>query len=177
MTLATMVSSWLMAGGEAAATADMKQVERPFVPSKELSAADFVLIDMLNSAGHEDVCYCVCDPAVTDSPIIFASSGFCDFTGYTSPEIEGRNCRFLQGKETAAEDIARIRKALEGYAQGASSEPISVNLLNYRKDGTSFCNEFFLAPLRDSSKKLQYLIGVQCPVSHLGPGQAPSNAG
>ena len=46
-----------------------------------------------------------------------------------------------------------------------------------RKDGSSFNNEFFLAPLFDDNEKLQYFVGIQCSVKRLGPGQAPENVG
>jgi PAS domain S-box-containing protein len=106
---------------------------------------------MLNSQGHEHVAFCICDPDKADLPIIFSSEGFCEFTGYRRDEIEGRNCRFLQGKETQAEDVDRIRKAVQ------QQDATCVNLLNYRKDGTPFVNEFFLSPLRSSDNKVVYV--------------------
>lgn len=172
MTLVQALSSWLNAN-----PSSPKPAQRQFVSEKNLCEPDQILVDMLNSPGHESVCYCVCDPSLTDCPIIFSSDGFCTFTGYNFKEIEGRNCRFLQGHDTCADDVSKIRATIQSYENGTSSDPVSVNLLNYRKDGTAFCNEFFLAPLRDESKQLQYLIGVQCPVKTLGPGQAPNNAG
>lgn len=145
---------------------------RQFTPSKELLEKDQMLIDMLNSHGHENVCFCVCDPDLQDTPIIFASDGFCAFTGYTHDEIEGQNCRFLQGAETAEEDIDNIRKAIKNETEA------NVCLLNYRKDGTKFINQFFLSPLHSSkTKKTEYFIGVQCSVANQGPGQMPANPG
>ena len=41
--------------------------------------------------------YVITDPALPDNPIIFASKGFCELTGYSLENILGRNCRFLQG--------------------------------------------------------------------------------
>jgi hypothetical protein len=199
--LTAMITSWLrmLRPTETDKQPDQPKPQRPFVPTKDLCETDLILLDMLNSAGrHEqEICYCISDPDAPDCPITFASDGFCGYTGYSAIEIEGQNCRFLQGPDTDANDVTRIREAVARYTKttnastesGASrwsasspqdallQDPVSVNLLNYRKDGTSFCNEFFLAPLRDSNKKLQYLIGVQCPVNKLGPGQAPSNAG
>jgi hypothetical protein len=208
MTLTAMIASWLgtlrPTDAEVDTDTEKQQPQRSFVPTKPLCETDMILIDMLNSAGINEVCYCISDPDQKDCPIAFASDGFCGYTGYSATEIEGQNCRFLQGPDTDAKDVTCIRQAVERYTSatknnsnnnatasteaGASSsasesqeallqDPVSVNLLNYRKDGTSFCNEFFLAPLRDSNKKLQYLIGVQCPVKQLGPGQAPSNPG
>ena len=129
---------------------------RQFQPIKDLRDQDLVIIDMLNSKGHEDVAYCICDPHIKDCPIIFSSDGFCTLTGYSHEDIEGRNCRFLQGEETKEEDIDRIRKAIKDEVE------TSVNLLNYRKDGSPFINEFFVSPLRNSEKELVYFIGVQC---------------
>ena len=148
-----------------------RSTARQFVPEKELCERDMTIIDMLNSAGHEHVSFCVCDPDQHDCPIIFASDGFCEFTGYSGAEIEGRNCRFLQGADTKKEDVDRIRTAIKEEKEG------SVNLLNYRKDGTAFVNEFFLSPLHNKEGKLLYFIGVQCPVAKEGPGQAPANPG
>ena len=120
------------------------------------------IVDMLNSAGHENVSFCVCDPHLKDCPIVFASDGFCSFTGYSCTEIEGRNCRFLQGPGTDEGDVDRIRAAIKGEKEA------SVNLLNYKKDGTSFNNQFFLSPLYEKDGKLAYYIGVQCSVEKLG---------
>mmetsp|Transcript_16587 Transcript_16587/g.37132 ORF Transcript_16587/g.37132 Transcript_16587/m.37132 type:complete len:179 (-) Transcript_16587:44-580(-) len=145
--------------------------QRTFKASKRLVERDNTIIDMLNSAGHEDVSFCVCDHEKPDCPIIFASDGFCKLTGYGHTEIEGRNCRFLQGSETRKEDVDRIRSAIKSQTEA------SVNLLNYKKDGTAFNNQFFLAPLRDSDERTAYYIGVQCSVKRLGPGQAPENVG
>ena len=128
-----------------------KSNARQFEASKELCERDEILIAMLNSQGHEHVPFCVCDPAKPDTPIIFSSDGFCEFTGYGHEEIEGRNCRFLQGKDTKGEDVDKIRKAIK------EQESVSVNLLNYRKDGSSFVNEFFLSPMQDSNGKLSYV--------------------
>jgi len=145
--------------------------QRQFVAKKELSERDATIVDMLNSAGHEDVSFCLCDPDQEDCPIVFASDGFCNFTGYAVSEIEGRNCRFLQGPGTEKADVDKIRSAIK------SEKEESVNLLNYKKDGTSFNNEFFLSPLYEEDGKLAYYIGVQCSVKKLGPGQAPANPG
>ena len=44
--------------------------------------------------------YTITDPALPDNPIIFASKGFLDLSGYSLENILGRNCRFLQGNST-----------------------------------------------------------------------------
>jgi PAS domain-containing protein len=106
-----------------------------FIPEKSLCERDYVIIDMLNSAGHEVVSFTVSDPSLPDNPLIFVSRGFCELTGYTADEVVGKNCRFLQGKKTKEEDVKRIRDALK------EEKDCSVNLLNHKKDGTTFINE------------------------------------
>jgi len=156
-------------------------ITRPFIPSKSICENDHSLIDILNSPGNEDVCYCICDPDLDDTPIVFASEGFCKFTGYSCDEIEGRNCRFLQGDLTSKKDVDRIRNALNDEMEA------NVNLLNYKKDGSTFINQFYLAPLHGKGSDTNaanagnatvcYYIGVQCSVPNLGPGQMPANPG
>ena len=46
-----------------------------------------------------------------DNPLIFVNQGFTTTTGYTSEEVIGKNCRFLQGRDTNPLDVERIRKA------------------------------------------------------------------
>ena len=106
-----------------------------FMPTKTLCERDYIIIDMLNSSGHEVVSFCVTDPSLPDNPLIFVSRGFCDLTGYDYDEVVGKNCRFLQGKETNEEDVDRIRDAIK------EEKDCSVNLLNHKKDGSTFINE------------------------------------
>jgi PAS domain S-box-containing protein len=97
-------------------------------------------------------------PSLPHTAIVYASQGFLDLTGYSSDQIVGRNCRFLQGPGTdpAAVDIIR-----RGVALG---EDTSVCLLNYMADGTPFWNQFFVAALRDSEGNIVNYVGVQCKV-------------
>lgn len=71
----------------------------------------------------------------------------------------GRNCRFLQGPETDPKAVEKIRRSIE---EGAD---MSVCLLNYRVDGTTFWNQFFISALRDAAGNITNYVGVQCKVS------------
>jgi len=98
-----------------------------FEAKKQISIKDKVVVDMLSS--HKLLCWVVTDPDMKDNPIVYSSPGFCRYTGYSKIEIEGRNCRFLQGKDTKKEDVDAIRLAIREKREE------SVCLLNYRKDG------------------------------------------
>ena len=81
-------------------------------------------------------------------------------TGYTADEVLGRNCRFLQGRDT---DPARVDELRRG--DRASSRPATVELRNYRKDGTPFWNEVHISPVRDARGEVVRFVGVQVDVS------------
>ena len=97
----------------------------------------------------------VTDPNRPDNPIVFANAAFTKLTGYTRDEILGRNCRFLQGPETDPGAPRRIREALE------TQRDISLDIVNYRADGTKFLNRLMITPLYDGENKLQCFLGVQ----------------
>uniref|UniRef100_A0A6V3KBF0 PAS domain-containing protein n=1 Tax=Lotharella globosa TaxID=91324 RepID=A0A6V3KBF0_9EUKA len=139
-----------------------------FKPKKKISLKDKLVLDMLST--HSNLSWCVTDPDIDDNPIAYSSPGFCRFTGYKKSEIEGVNCRFLQGKETKEKDIEQIREAIR------KREERSVCILNYRKDGTPFFNQFYLMPLLDTSRtKVLYFLGVQVEVDTMADGQEYKN--
>jgi len=84
---------------------------------------------------------------------------FEQITGYALAEVVGRNCRFLQGTDTAQPGIAAIRKAL------AEEREAKVMLRNYRKDGSMFWNEFHVAPVRDADGRSTHFVGVLSDIS------------
>nr|AML76398.1 putative LOV domain-containing protein [Phelline lucida] len=103
--------------------------------------------------------FVVSDATNPDYPILYASAGFFKMTGYTSKEVIGRNCRFLQGADTNPEDVAKIREALQ---EGKS---YCGRLLNYKKDGTTFWNLLTISPIKDENGKILKFIGMQVEVS------------
>lgn len=121
-----------------------------------LDDPDYSLVKALQTAQQNFV---ITDPSLPDNPIVFASQGFLTLTGYTLDQVLGRNCRFLQGPQTDPRAVQKIRKAI---AEGFDT---SVCLLNYRIDGTTFWNQFFVAPLRDCDGVVVNYVGVQCKVS------------
>lgn len=99
------------------------------------------------------------DPQQTDNPIVFANQAFLTMTGYTAAEVVGHNCRFLQGAGTDPDTVADIRRGI------AAAEQVSVEILNYRKDGTSFWNALFISPVFDRTGRLVYFFASQLDVS------------
>ncbi|MFS0770885.1 histidine kinase famiy protein [Sphingomonas sp. 1P08PE] len=101
----------------------------------------------------------VTDPHRPDNPIIFCNDAFTFMTGYTEDEIVGSNCRFLQGPETDREVIGQLRSAIE------KREEVAVEVLNYRKNGSTFWNALFVSPVLDEAGNLLYFFGSQLDIS------------
>lgn len=101
----------------------------------------------------------VTDPRQDDNPIIFANDAFLKTTGYEEHEVLGRNCRFLQGPETDRETIRQIRESVE------SRHECNTELLNYRKDGSTFWNALYISPVYNQAGELVYFFASQLDVS------------
>ncbi|WP_088185187.1 PAS domain-containing protein [Sphingobium sp. Z007] len=101
----------------------------------------------------------ITDPAQPDNPIIFCNEAFQRLTGYDRDEVIGRNCRFLQGEATDAASVMRIREAV------AAGQSIDIDLLNYRKDGSTFWNALYLSPVHNASGDIQFFFASQLDVT------------
>nr|AML77888.1 putative LOV domain-containing protein [Eremosphaera viridis] len=101
----------------------------------------------------------ITDACAEDNPIVYVNRTFELQTGYTSAEVVGRNCRFLQaplGRErTPCFASMALRKAIEAGSKR------TLRLLNYRKDGTPMWNQLSIVPLHNSKKIVTHFIGMQ----------------
>ncbi len=87
--------------------------------------------------------------------ILYANPAFLRTTGYTLDEVLGKTPRILQGPDTAREPRDKIRKALTRW------RPIVVELLNYRKDGTTFWVELSIVPVADATGYFTHWVSIQ----------------
>ena len=101
----------------------------------------------------------ISDPSQKDCPMVYISNEFSKQTGYSIKESLGKNCRFLQGPETDKNDIKQIKLALK------LKKRITIDILNYKKNGQKFWNRLRIIPIFDKKKKLIYFAGEQNPVS------------
>lgn len=100
----------------------------------------------------------ITDPSKPDNPLVYVNESFERLTGYREAEILGRNCRFLQGRDTDPESTRRIREAIvEGV-------PVAEDVLNYRKDGSKFWNRVEIAPVREDDEIVNY-VGFQSDIT------------
>jgi len=85
---------------------------------------------------------------------VTVNEAFEAMSGYSSAEILGHNCRFLQGPLTDPLTADAIRMALKNATSFAGE------VLNYRKDGTIFWNDLSIAPVRDAHGEVTHFIGI-----------------
>ncbi|GGC89259.1 hypothetical protein GCM10011396_40570 [Undibacterium terreum] len=101
----------------------------------------------------------ICDAMSPDMPIISVNQAFEKVTGYLSQEVIGKNCRFLQGKDTQQIGLVDIRAALRDKSEGRAV------LHNYRKDGTPFWNSLRISPVRDTDGTVTHFVGTLTDIS------------
>ncbi|SNS80450.1 PAS domain S-box-containing protein [Geodermatophilus saharensis] len=117
-----------------------------------------------------DIAFTITDPRQPDNPLVWVNPSFSRITGYAYGESVGRNCRFLQGPNTDPAAVQRIRDAL------AAQEPVTVTLLNHRRDGTAFWNQLAISPVFDGEGELVSFVGVQTDVTERVRGEAEREA-
>ncbi|OHV16312.1 PAS sensor protein [Methylorubrum extorquens] len=101
----------------------------------------------------------VTDPRRGDNPVVWANCAFLGLTGYAREELYGQNCRMLQGPLTDAAVLQTMRSAL------ATGRPFEGELLNYRKDGTSFWNGMTINPVCDEAGKVLFFFSAQADMT------------
>ena len=101
----------------------------------------------------------ISDPRLPDNPIVECNEAFVALTGYQSEEIIGHNCRFLTGARTEPWLVEMLRNGIR------RRQPVMVEILNYKKDGTPFRNAVMVAPIFDAEGELEYFLGSQVEIA------------
>ena len=90
-----------------------------------------------------------------DQPVTYVNPAFERITGYPAAEIVGRNCRLLQGDDHDQEGLVAVREAL------VSERDCTVELRNYRKDGSLLWNRLTLSPVLRRQPVQQFRVTGQ----------------
>lgn len=114
----------------------------------------------------------VCDLALADNPIVYASDPFLQMTGYRMHEIRGKNCRFLQAPDGNVEPTSS-RKYVDQNTIRGMRDAIKANkehqttVTNFKKNGNAFVNILTLIPITWDSQDFRYSVGFQCDKASL----------
>ena len=94
------------------------------------------------------------NPRLADNPIVYANQAFEDLIGHRRKDVIGRNPRFMQGEGTEPDAVAELRRAV------AEASETTVELTNYRADGSAFRNRASISPVVDEDGKLVLFLGI-----------------
>ena len=109
--------------------------------------------------GSSPIAAVISNPRLRDNPIVECNAAFVALTGYRSDEIIGHNCRFLTGAATEPWLTEMLRNGIR------RRQPVMVEILNYKKDGTPFRNAIMVAPIFDAAGELEYFLGSQVEIA------------
>ncbi|MDZ8225730.1 MAG: PAS domain S-box protein [Nostoc sp. ChiVER01] len=101
----------------------------------------------------------IADARLAHHPVIYVNPAFEQITGYSTNDVIGQNCRFLQRIDNQQPALNELRLSIQF---GTSCKVV---LRNYRKDGTLFWNELSISPIHDENGKLSHFIGIQTDIS------------
>ena len=101
----------------------------------------------------------IIDQSRPGGPIDYVNPAFERITGYTAEEAAGRDLGFLMGPEPDQPGMQDIRMALRERREGHAV------LRNYRKDGTVFWNEFYIAPVKGEEGAVTHYVGIMNDVT------------
>lgn len=88
-------------------------------------------------------------------PILHVNEAFTRMTGYSPEEVLGKSPRLLHGPKTDGAALAQIRAAFQ------ARQPVEVELINYRKDGSEFWVEISITPVADDLGECTHFVAIQ----------------
>jgi two-component system sporulation sensor kinase C len=101
----------------------------------------------------------VANALLPDMPLTYVNPAFEVMTGYALEEVQGKNCRFLQGDLSEQPGLTLIREAI------AARREVTAVIKNFRKDGSPFWNELSLSPIRNREGEVTHIVGIQTDVT------------
>lgn len=125
-------------------------IQQPDIPN--LRSLLEVCINHMNDA----IVITEAEPISQPGPrIVWVNKIFYERNGYSPAEVIGNTPRLLQGPGTDRATLDRVREAL------AKWRPIRAELLNYRKDGSTYWNEFEIVPVANDKGWFTHWVSVQ----------------
>ncbi|MCY7385940.1 MAG: CBS domain-containing protein, partial [Microcoleus sp. CAN_BIN18] len=129
------------------ATRQQAEVRLQLLESAVVNANDAIVI---MDAGHSNI---------SDPTIIYVNEAFTQMTGYRPEEIIGQTPSCLRGPDSDGAQVAKIRRAF------SRRESLRLELINYRKDGSTYWVELNSVPVADEFGNLTHWVSVQRNIS------------
>lgn len=134
------------------------------IPSEKAPVGKFESDNPLSVSGKRERMLAMVTARTTDAVIVtgpdyrilWVNEAFERLTGYGLSEVRGRiPGRVLQGEKTSKETTAYIRQRLR------KRESVSVEILNYAKNGTEYWLDLNINPVFDETGALEFFIAVE----------------
>jgi len=100
----------------------------------------------------------ITDPDQDGDPIVYVNERFEEITGYDRSAVLGRNFRALQGEGTDPETAQYLNERIR------AAEPVSVDIVNYHKNGERMWVKLDVAPVRDGDAVTNF-VGFQTEIT------------
>ena len=145
---AANASKILQAGSGAGSSRDKLSIERlRLLESVVVNAKDAILITEA-------------EPIDAPGPrIVYCNPAFLSTTGFSLDEVIGKTPRILQCEQTNRATLDIIRAALSKW------EPVEVELINTRRDGTRFWVQLSIVPVANERGWFTHWVSVQRDIS------------
>jgi diguanylate cyclase (GGDEF)-like protein/PAS domain S-box-containing protein len=101
----------------------------------------------------------ICSAEGPDYAVEYVNPAFEAITGYSAAEVIGKSLTSMQGAGHDQQNIAEISAALREQREGHAV------LRNYRKDGSGYWNDLFIAPVRDDAGLISHFVVAQYDIS------------
>ncbi|HEX8614789.1 MAG TPA: EAL domain-containing protein [Telluria sp.] len=101
----------------------------------------------------------ICNAEGPDYAVEYVNPAFEAITGYSAAEVIGKSLTAMQGAGHDQQNIAEISAALREQREGHAV------LRNYRKDGSGYWNDLFIAPVRDDAGLISHFVVAQYDIS------------
>ncbi|HTH44259.1 MAG TPA: EAL domain-containing protein [Oxalicibacterium sp.] len=92
-------------------------------------------------------------------PIEYVNPAFERITGYAAAEVIGRDSCFLWGEDTEQPGIKEIRAAVAELREGHAV------LRSYRKDGSLFWSDIYIAPVKNENGVVAHFVSAQYDIT------------
>ncbi|MCZ4282874.1 PAS domain S-box protein [Kiloniella laminariae] len=101
----------------------------------------------------------IADATTANCSVVYINPAFTRLTGYNLAEAKELHAGFLQGRETDPKVRKQLESALQDYHH------VCIDMLNYRRDGKTFWNQFDLSPIFAEDGTIQYFVCVMHDIS------------
>jgi diguanylate cyclase (GGDEF)-like protein/PAS domain S-box-containing protein len=118
------------------------------------------LLESVVVNSHDAILITEAEPIDDPGPTIqYVNPAFTRMTGYAPEDVLGKSPRLLQGPLSDGEVRTKIRAALKSWSS------IEVEVLNYRKNGSTFWVELSISPVCDETGWFTHWVSIQRDVT------------